>query len=182
MSCHSDTSYDLAEHSPFRDLEEELDENNNLVMSHPKLNSFVVTSDLNFKFGLDTEKIHTPASRAVLNELNILNENGLMNFKRALSSSSSESCKDNFNWKLFKNILTDSGESADSLALVGVKAADINMENFTSPLLVIEQEAEALEKLEREKEAARLKRQKERASKPEETVKVTIVKTIFYFI
>ncbi len=169
LSCHSDTSYDLAEHSPFRDLEEELDENNNLVMSHPKLSSFVVTSDLNSKF---SQNIYNDSSRAVLQDLNTLNETGLMNFERVLSSNSITSYKDNYNWKLFKNILVDNSNTLSSIE--GIRAADISMENFTSPLLVIEQEAQALQEAEEKVRKAADQIKKTNNASNEDSVKIIV--------
>lgn len=134
MSCHSDTSYNFNS-SPFTDLVEELDAQNNLVMKHPKLKSFVVTSDLNAKFNI--ARIHTESSKTILNDLNTLNEHGLMNFDGLVPRSSSP-CKNNHNYVFFRNLF----DNDVSFELTSVKASEINMENFTSPLFSVENETE----------------------------------------
>jgi len=141
MSCHSEEDYDFENSCPFSELQEELDENNNLVMRHPKLKSFVVTSDLNHKFGLNSERIHNEGSRGIFNELNTLEKDRLINFKE-LNVALTE---DNYNFKFLKSIFNQPiNDSIPELTVT--READIDFENYTSPLaLPIEQVAKDLE-------------------------------------
>jgi len=132
MSCHDDADYDFENSSPFAQLVEELDENNNLICRHPKLQSFIVTSNLNEKFGL-TSSIFTEANTEVLKDCQTLEKNKLMNFDNHMY------VKENYDFKQMQEIFC-SREPVLSLC----NAAETNYENFTSPLLVIEEEAEKL--------------------------------------
>lgn len=144
LSCHTDGTYDFENASPFEELVEELDENNNLVMRHPKLSTFVVTSDLNQKFGLGP--IQTSDSQQVLRELHILERSELMNFKGVSACSSPKASS--YNWKVFRNMFNEL-ESDPTIGLSVCREADLNpemnFELFTSPLhqKIVEPEEEA---------------------------------------
>lgn len=143
LSCHSDRTYDFANASPFQNLVEELDQNNNLVMRHPKLSTFVVSSDLNRQFGLT--QIQTAESENVLRELQLLENNEVLNFKGVTMCSSPKI--PSYNWQVFKKLL-DEQENDSNFGLSVCREAKIDLEQFTSPLLVEEEEV----KMEQEQE------------------------------
>ena len=141
MSCHSDDDYDFEHSSPFSDLQEELDENNNLILTHRKLKSFVVTSDLNRKFGLDSDRIHNENSRVLFGDLNTLEKGKLLNFKE-LNEPLAE---DNYNFRLLQGLFVQL-TNEDDMGLTVCREGDIDYGNYTSPLaLPIEQVARDLE-------------------------------------
>lgn len=142
LLCHSDTSYDLENASPLRFLDEELDKNNNLVLKHPKLKSFVVTTNLNEPIN----KREKPANNLIPNEsthlagdLNMLNKIGIMNFNQLNDndSFSSTPSKQTYNWKFFRKIFGSNDDVSD-LGLTVCREANFNYENVPTPAFEME--------------------------------------------
>lgn len=112
-------------------------------MRHDKLKSFVVTSNLNKK--LDFSQTRNPMSREsfldVLDEINMLSKEKVMNFN---GIEPVELDQENYNFKFFRGIFNNS-DIEDDLGLSVCRSVNIDFENFTSPLLVIEDQALQLE-------------------------------------
>ncbi len=150
MSCHSDTSYNFEDMDPFSALTEELDENNNLVMRHQKLQTFVVTSNLNEKLNGTMVKKEKPQEdtnrnlQEVMDEINMLKNEKRMNFNGI--EPDVELDQSNYNFKFFRGILSPDMDEFGGLS--ACHEGVIAFENVQSPMLAIEEQALLLEQQE----------------------------------
>lgn len=145
-------------------------------MRHDKLKSFVVTSNLNknHDYPQTTNSMNRESYLEVLDEINMLSKENVMNFR---GFEPVELDHDNYNFKFFRGIFNNSDIEND-LGLSVCRSGNIDFENFTSPLLVIEDQALQLEQQDLRKQQQE-SNQKETEKKEPEDIKIESNKKVY---